>query len=109
MATRSSSCCVALTSIRFMNSTQKLGSGSLRGHARKSGRVIEPGKAEDRVELDQQAGHKTLDCRVQSLQVSNRAFVSDHERASQSFYCCRPWGCGSPLVGEPMGPCGLPR
>lgn len=68
-----------------MNSTRKLGSGSPEGRAHEDWRGIEPGEAENCVEVDHQMDHQTLDCCVQCLQENGALVVGMHESASQSF------------------------
>ncbi len=56
-----------------MNSTQKMGSGRPEGRAREDRRGDGPVEAEGRLELDQEAGQKALDCLVQGLQAKPRS------------------------------------
>src|SRR5690606_22526007 len=86
-----------------MNSTQKLGSGRPERRAREDWRGLEPGEAEEGIEMDQETDQQMLDSRVQCL-YKHCAFVIGEPRKRIAILVLLPplRARGSPVAGEPM-------
>ncbi len=90
-----------------MNSTQRVPYGGPRGRARVSGREVEPGEAEERIQLCQQAGQEGVDCCVHFLKNLRSSPLA--RRPAQSVATADLKALGSPLRGNHRLPCGLPN